>query len=160
MVNVRTEFLWLHFSTKQKKEDTLKTITLCVCMLLAMGTLLAGAPKHNNYVVNISYYSGDGEFTITTPQWEHFSKGDTITYHTDDPGRLILRLDNGTIYSSLTGEITFTAQQLAHNKKVRCSMLTPDGQLLGWEVDHDDQYGGGTPPPDISFWQWLLSHLP
>ena len=117
-------------------------------------------------MVYISYY-GDGDFTITQPKWGNFGPTDTVTYHTDDPGELILRLDDGEVYHSATGDIVLTGQQLANSKTVRCSMLTPEGTRLGWEVAHEDQYGGDTPSigggggpnASTSFWSWLAGLL-
>jgi hypothetical protein len=122
-------------------------ITLCLLLVALAGTALATESAHH-YVVTLSYYGDDFNINPQSLEEHKLGPGDTVTYRTGDPGVLILRLDDGTVYYSGMGSITFTARQLAHTKKVRCSMLTDDGNLIGWEVNHEDRYGGNTPGPE------------
>jgi hypothetical protein len=123
--------------------------------------LTAGIAFAHDWTIEVGY-NYNGEFTVVNPaDWTWIAPSDTVTYHTDDPGTLILRTDDGAIYESQTGGITFTADQIVKTKIVRCSMTTPDGRLLGWEVDHDSAYGDGTPPglqDLIAAVLWWLRH--
>jgi len=108
----------------------------------------ASAPKHQ--IITLSNYGSGSDFTIIQAEPLRLKPGETVTFVTDDPGELILRLgDNGRVFRSKTGEITFTAEQLAGIKTVRCSLLTPENVLLGWEATHEAKYGlNPNMPPD------------
>jgi hypothetical protein len=133
--------------TTTRRTRTHKPVALVVGVLLISAVLTAVAQTDQppqNHVVRISYYGYDGDldFSINPSGEIRIAPGDSITYHTDDRGTLLLRLDDGSVYQSADGEVTLSTKQLAATKRVRCSMLLPDGSLVGWEVAHEDRYGG------------------
>ena len=99
------------------------------------------------WTVNVSYY-GNTEFSVSHTDWSGFNAlTDTVTYKVDGPGTLFLQDDAGRIYYSRSGEVTLTGLEMtAGGKLMRCSLVTPDGELLGWQATHDGAAGGDGPP--------------
>jgi hypothetical protein len=123
------------------------TLTLSCCLAASLSFAY-------NHVTTISYYGPDGSgFHVTNPPLSIFRPGDTLTIRMDDPGRLILRADDGSVRWSDSGEITYTAEELSATRQLRCSMLLEDGTLLGWEATKDPIYGVGPKNPIVT---WLM----
>jgi hypothetical protein len=122
-------------------------IVLVVGSLLTVGAVIGLGQTYRHpqrHLVKISYYGYDGDldFSISPNGEVRIGPEDSITYYTDDPGTLILQLDDGTVYRSAGGKITLSAKQLSATTRVRCSMVLPDGSLIGWALAHEDRYGG------------------
>ncbi len=100
-------------------------------------TFLCLAPvSAANHTVQITYYGDD--FSVT-PAVTHLNPGDTVTFKSDDPGTLYLRLgDDGKLFRTDHNQMTFTAAQIqrAGVDRIRCSMVTEGGVALGWETIH------------------------
>jgi len=107
--------------------------------LVTTHTWSAANESPHNHTVVISYYN-TADFSVTPERFDYYD-GDTVTFYTDDPGTLLLRLDDGSIYSSAQGQIRLSSRQLDRTAQVRCSILLPDGSLLGWELSHEDRFG-------------------
>jgi hypothetical protein len=101
----------------------------------------------HNYTVQISYYGGQ-DFNISPRNIYHpLHPGDRVTFHTDDQGLLILRLDDGTYRATRSGDIVYTVRELHRTGKVLCSMLLDDGTMLGSEATGSSFYGMGPENP-------------
>lgn len=110
---------------------------------------LAGIASAKDWTVNVSYYGNQG-FSVQKTDWTGFQTTDTVTYKVDGPGTLFIEDDFGTVYASRTGEVRLAGDQMV-GKMMRCSILTPDGELLGWKANEATAAGADTPGEPLVF---------
>ena len=128
--------------SKRTGANILSGFALVSGLILVAGSssLRAETPGTDDPVVTISYY-GDSDFTVTLSSGRSLTMGETVVFHTDDAGRLLLRFDDDSIYWSEDSDVLVPSAKLLESKIIRCSILLSDGALLGWEVAHEDRYG-------------------
>ena len=117
--------------------------------LLYLTLLFAVVSLAETHTVNLNGYGSD--FNVSQ-RVVAMQDGDTLRFHSDDPGRLVVRLnDDGVVVMAQNpgDDIVFTAAQLKGQvHSVRCSFIDYQGTLQGWEATHDDRYGSEPVFPD------------